>query len=305
MDMRVIVNLATVRSNHRLIEEEEYYCTHNRVKKPFVVTTEHEMYPGKESLSITENDPVNTIEAALDTSDPDKQIALKNQYIEAERMIGNRRKGLLRDITHLGTTLSINQISDLTAAALTEIPFFPPLPSDFVQPDRISLITTDGGYKEYIKSKDPASGSPYSALKATEATGQKTIIWDGAHAEFLRHVDTTDYPVSADDSKNVKVADIETVLDGALGKGGLSEIHANLGGFLPNEKEWVIIDIPAQTIMKMTNTGFSVKVYNAAFSAVESSFTMEKNGDTVIDAGTGILDLNGGTVRINGIVHPV
>jgi hypothetical protein len=298
-DERMIVDLKTVLNRHRLIETDELYHSFCKVEKPFLVTHERKFYPGDTS-SLVENDPVNAIESALDTS------IHGNPELEAERMIGNIRLGVKRNIVHIGDGLSISEYADLETLNPSTVPFFPPLPTfpgdpdvDPFVPHRTSLVSTDSGFKEYIKGDHPTVGK--SSRKAQEMTGYKTIIWDKTMDEFLPSVDTTEYPISADDSKNVELADIETVLNGASSKGGLADIHANLGTFLPDENSWTIINIPGQFILEMTETKFSARLYNSGFSTVLSKIEIDKStGDILMDAGSNDVDINGATVRING-----
>lgn len=311
-DDRIVVRLKTVLSGYRLVEDDNYFYSIGREVKPFIVTREQQMYPGDSGHMIVDNDPVNAIEAALDTS------VSGNPEIEAERMIGNYRMGLRRHIVHLGDSLSIEEYTDLENSGLTELPFFPPLPAVFDEADHISMVTSNGGFKDYMKSTNPRGGPSYSALQATELTGRKIIIWDGADSKFRRHVDTSDYPVSTADSKNVKITDIETVLNGASGKGGLADIHANLGAFLPSEKEWGVYNIPGQCVVETTDTKYSVRIYNAAWDTLICEFSIAKvdgkvtigdnvtkaeltpDGDIVLTAGTTVITaVKNGTATVN------
>lgn len=285
MDERMIISLNTVLNNYKLIEEDSYYHSRSRAARPFLVTHEKFLYPGSLGAVIIENDPVNTIEAALDTS------IHGNPEIEAERMIGNYREGLNRKIIHLGDSPTIVDYADLTNALQTGFPFFPPLPSDFTKPDRVLIESSDGGFKRYIKSKNPAVSGDPSALEAIELTGQKIIIWDPTNAKFITQMLKADYAISADDSKNVKLTDIETVLNGASGKGGLADIHANLGTFLPSEKSWTIINIAGQSIIETTDTKVSIRMYDATFATLQTEFEMLQSGNLVITAGTTVVTL--------------
>jgi hypothetical protein len=216
-------------------------------------------------------------------------------------MIGNYRMGLKRHVVHLGDSPSIEEYSDLTTLDPSTVPFFPPLPSDFDKPDRISMVTSDGGFKDYMKSKNAAVGSPYSALQATELTGRKIIIWDGGDSKFLRHVDTSKYPISTDDSKNVTITDIETALNGASSKGGLADFAAVLGTFLPTEKQYQIINIPGRTIYTLDDTGLHIKQYTVDFVTLVSSITMlHATGDIMLTAGTTAITVaKDGTATLN------
>jgi len=310
-DNRPIVKIPNFENGYVMVHTEYGYKAYNYKLATFIVTDEIEHYPGSSQYGLVtiKNDPFQSIDPSI----ADGQTAIE----AVKRYVGNVRCGYSRILEHIGGTVNLPD-TDLfaTQTNLTEIPFFPPPPSNYDQPDRVKIVTTDTGYKHYIVSPHPLSGTK-SALETKELTGKKTIVWDNTHAEFLAKEDISS--VSADDKQALKVQGIEAVLDAAL-----SAIHANLGTFKAEEGVWEQINIPGQCKIRSDSTAVVIEIYEADWSAVaafikidvatglvtfqsgaDTSIALAKDGDiTVTSKGKTIVNSTG-NVEINGTVKIV
>ncbi len=269
------------------------------VEHPFLVDQQYDYYPTERiahNYVRIENDPVNTRGAVP----ADKEAAM----VEAAQLIGSIRDGYHRKVEHIGGTPRILLVNDLlqngAASPVTKIPLFPPKSVDPSTPDRFFLRTTDMGYKHYIRSK--FSGSPFEAVETKEVTGHRTIIWDGANANFLRETDITAPEASTRivDNAAVEVEDIED-----LGNSALNAVSTALNNrFVADDKEWEIIHIPGRAAIRISSTEIILEQYKSGANKIGdrtdvlAKIQMILDGNIVITDGTRTITLDGVTVDV-------
>lgn len=227
------------------------------------------------------NDPTNYI-----TDQPDDY---PEAYIQAEQRIGNYRMGARRTITHLGGTISDDQLDDLSTVVATDFhpiesisyPFFPKLPTEYDKAPRINLLTTDLGYVNFLKSMHPKDTTPFTA-KAEQGNAFRRFIYaQGAQT------DSSTPTLDQDDIDAVTIEDIETVLDYAIGE----DVKATgiTGFFLPQAAgEDITVNIPGQHIIRSNSDGFKIEQYSDSdLTTLTATIVVDKtNQDIVLTTGT-------------------
>ena len=255
--------------------------TSMRKKHIGFLTTQHRDFYEDGKYTEVWNDPVNYIlENAIDYTEA---------YDFAEKRIGNYRVGVRRHITHLGGTISddeLDMLKDSEGVALTNYPLFPPLPAvDFEKPFRSHLITSDVGYIDYIKAAHPTV-TPVTdkyAYQSKQSTGFRHFIFDAGNTN-MKYESIVSTSVS-----RVEVIDLETVVDvgiaAAIGAGALPGQT-----FIPRTPEddgtWTLINVPGQHMIKSTPTDLRLQMYTADFAAFQSEILLDQNGDIILTAGT-------------------
>ncbi|KKN76662.1 hypothetical protein LCGC14_0368590 [marine sediment metagenome] len=240
------------------------------------------------------NDPVNYIGEYGESGVGSQAIDYGEAYTQAQQRIGNYRMGARRNILHLGGTFSDDMLDDLSSVEITDFyprtilsfPFFPPKPVNYVQSARINLLTTDGGYVNYLKSIHPSVNNNETFL-GEQGTGFRRIIWA---ADAL-----TTHATVLTDSDSVDVQDIETVLDAAIG----TDLDAGTGitTFLPVSGEDITVNIPGKHIVRSTDVGYTIEIYSdATLATLTSSIAFSTDGatagDVEITAGNNIIYLD-------------
>lgn len=262
----------------------------------FLTTHHTNMYEDGKYTEVY-NDPVNYIFAEDQT--------YTAAYLTAEARIGNYRSGVRRHITHLGGTLSEDELSMLKdnqvpPVTLSSFPLFPPLPTtNFVLPFRTKLITSDVGYIDYIKAAHPneETATDKYAYQAKQTTGYRHIVFDAGHTNMISK-GTVINSVS-----KVDVEDIETLVDPAIS----TATDTDAVTFLPLDGEYTIYNIKAKTVLRMDETtGISLEQYDkpitpgSTLGVLQSYINVDISGGVVMGAGdTTITLLLDGTVTID------
>lgn len=266
----------------------------------FLTTHHKDMYEDGKYTEVY-NDPVNYIF--------DEDTTYTGAYLTAEARIGNYRSGVRRHITHLGGTLSEDELDMLEdnqnpPVALTSFPLFPPLPTtDFGLPFRTKLVTSDVGYIDYIKAAHPdeTTATDKYAYQAKQNTGYHQFIFDAGNINMKYETTTTAISVP-----KVQIEDIEIVLDAAIN----TATDTDTTTFLPANGTYVIYNVAAKTVFRMDAiTGVSMEHYDgtgATLGVLQSFVNIEATGNITIEAGTtsinivkdGVLTINNGAVSI-------
>lgn len=249
----------------------------------FLTTFHKEFYEDGKYVEVW-NDPVNYI-----LEDPvDKPEA----YDHAEKRIGNYRMGVRRHITHLGGTISddeLDQFEDDEGTPLTTFPFFPPLPEvAFDKPFRSHLISSDVGYVDYIKAAHPdeAAADKY-AYRAEQGTGFRRFVYstDSVKSPLMEYESVDINSVS-----KVDIKDIETIIDAGVdaavtGTDGLLVAEQTL---LPQDGQDILINFPGWHVVRSDDTGYTIEIFDGAGLAnLVSYIAFEKtSGNVELGAGT-------------------
>lgn len=266
----------------------------------FLTTIHKDFYEDGKYTEVL-NDPTNYITA--------QPMNYTEAHTQAEQRIGNYRMGARRHITHLGGTISDDQLDDLTTViaadfapiASISFPFMPPIPADYDEAERVNLLTTDSGYVSYIKGTQPDASIQY-AWTAEQATGKRIFIIDAVNDELKKGVTNTGLDKDAVDIEN-----IEEILDAAVNT-ATSAIETT---FLPADGEYIIINVATKTILRMdAATGISLEQYDgsgATLGVLQSYVNVDASGGIVVAAGTtditipldGAITIDAGSNNIN------
>lgn len=257
----------------------------------FLTTYHKEFYEDGKYVEVF-NDPINYIIG--DASD------YSDAFTDTEQRIGNYRMGVRRHVTHLGGTISedeLDMLEDKEHVPLESFPLMPPLPAvDYLKPFRTKLITSDVGYIDYIKTahSDETTTARY-AYQSKQSTGFRHFIFDAGNIN-MKYESTGTPTVST-----VTIEDLETVVDVGIE----DQIpNAVLDGqhFIPDDGDWIIVNVPGQHIIRSTSSGLRLQMYTADFTAFQSEILLDKNGDIVITAGDRTITIDStaetGTVNI-------
>ncbi len=246
------------------------------------------------------NDPVNYIGEYGEVGVDSQPIDYGEAYTQAQDRIGNYRVGARRRITHLGGTFFDDMLDDLSSVEDTDFypttiisfPFFPPKTVNYQQSSRINLLTTDGGYVNYLKSIHPSVNNDETFL-GEQGTGFRRFIWA---ADTL-----TTHTTVLNDSDSVDVQDIEAVLNAAVDTatdGAIGDLTSDK--FLPVSGEDITVNIPGQNIIRSTSDGISLELYDASFANLTTHIDMPKSsGSIIMTAGTTIATItNDGSIAL-------
>lgn len=263
------------------------------------LTTIHKNFGEDTQYTEVLNDPVNYIGEYGVIGVESQPIDYGEAYTQAQQRIGNYRMGARRNILHLGGTFSGDMLDELHSVEITDFyprtilsfPFFPPKPVNYVQSERINLLTTDGGYVNYLKSIHPSVNNNETFL-GEQGTGFRRIIWA---ADAL-----TTHATILNDSDSVDIQDIETVLDAAVNTatgGAIGDPTSDK--FLPVSGQDITVNIPGQNIIRSTSDGISLEMYDdASFTNLTTLIDMPKSsGSIIMTAGTTIV-----TITLDGVV---
>lgn len=248
----------------------------------FLTTHHKDMYEDGKYTEVF-NDPVNYIFA-----EDQGYIAA---YLTAEARIGNYRSGVRRHITHLGGTLSEDELdmledSQVPPVALSSFPLFPPLPTtDFGLPFRTKLITSDVGYIDYIKTAHPdeETATDKYAYRSEQGTGFRRFIYPAGDTidNSLIYESTTINSVS-----KVDIEDLESLIDAQF----VNQIAGTTltKQFLPDDGEDILINFAGQNILRSNKDGIHLEVYDDVnFTELISLIDIDREtGDIFIGAGT-------------------
>lgn len=241
----------------------------------FLTTYHKEFYEDGKYTEVF-NDPIN-----YTLTDPTNYT---EAFINAENRIGNYRKGVRRNIIHLGGTISedeLDMLEDNDGVQLSSLPLLPPIPTDFTKPFRTNLITSDVGYISYIKSAHNTETSTNRfAHKAEQGTGFRRFIYDAGNSNMM-HESSVINSVS-----KVDIEDLETVIDTQLGTAIAGSTLSKK--FLPDDGEDSSINFPGQHIIRSDKNGIHLEVYDdTSFTTLVSLIDIDKTtGDIYIGAGT-------------------
>jgi hypothetical protein len=294
-DNRVIIKLEPTPTDDNFAYENRQNggFTHSvrAAFSPILAMFEHEYYPcfpsnGTDPHCIqVENDPINALRATAPTTQ-------EEALLETKERIGNIRSGPKRFIMHMGGTLNARQINDLDGSGITAFPLFPPVVTDPADPEITFLRTMPGGYKHYIKG-NPVGVTTASLLEAKEATGFKHVIWDGTDAALIKSSDTVE------DSIGLKIKDVETLVNASYSGKTPPAPHNT---FLPAEKAWQIVNIPATAEIRVDPTdGISLIKHSADFSSILAQIQIKMDGTVVVDVSGGGLPVEiTGDVKVVG-----
>jgi hypothetical protein len=249
------------------------------------LTTSHRNFYEYGKYTEVLNDPVNYITA--------QPTDMDEAFDQAQKRIGNYRMGARRNILHLGGTFDDDMLDDLSSITATDFhptaslsfPFFPKLPADYTKSARVNLITTDLGYVNMINSMHPADTTPV-AVRSEQGNAFRRIIYGQGNQ--------TDSSATLTDAGMVKIVDIETVLDAAMG----TDLHSATGvtTFLPavaDAGEDLLVNIPGQHIIRSEPAGLSLEMYTGAtLSSLTTSIDMPKSsGNIILTAGSAIITI--------------
>lgn len=243
------------------------------------LSTQHRDFHEEGKYTEVWNDPVNYI-TIQPTDYPEA-------YLQAEQRIGNYRIGARRNITHLGGTISDDQLDDLSTVVEADFhpddtvtfPFFPKLPTDYLKSPRINLITTDLGYVNFLKSMHPKDTTPFTALAEQGNAFRRFIYAQGAQTS------SSSPTLTQDNIDAVQIDDIETVLDAAIA----TDVEAaGITTFLPVAGEDITVNIPGQHIIRSNAAGFILEMYSdATLLTLTTSIDVDKtSGNIILTAGT-------------------
>lgn len=247
----------------------------------FLTTHHKDMYEDGKYTEVF-NDPVNYIFA-----EDQGYIAA---YLTAEARIGNYRSGVRRHITHLGGTLSEDELdmledSQVPPVALSSFPLFPPLPTtDFGLPFRTKLVTSDVGYIDYVKTAHPDEDLDIDkyAYRSEQGTGFRRFVYSAGVAPLIEY-ETTTAPISV---SKVQIEDLETVVNTSL----VAAIDGTTltKKFLPDDGEDILINFAGQNILRSNKDGIHLEVYDdVKFTELISLIDIDREtGDIFIGAGT-------------------
>lgn len=256
------------------------------------LTTHHRNFYEDGKYTEVFNDPVNYIleEATL----------YSKAYEIAEKRIGNYRMGVRRHITHLGGTLSddeLDMLEDSDGEALTTFPLFPPKPeAAFVKPFRSHLITSDVGYIDYIKAAhNTETTTARYAHQAKQSTGFRHFIFNAGNVN-MKYESTVLTSVS-----KVRIGDLESVVDAGINTATDSDATT----FLPVDGEYVIYNIAANTVIRSDPiSGISLEKWDGTttLGAIEAYINITADGYiNILDSnGNGITMDNTGVVITDG-----
>ncbi len=227
------------------------------------------------------NDPLNYI-----LENPADYTAA---FDHAEKRIGNYRMGVRRHVTHLGGTISddeLNYLADDIDVPLTVFPLVPPKPATaFLKPFRANLLTSDVGYIDYVKAAHPdETTTARYAYQAKQSTGFTHFIFQAGHSNMM-YESSDDSLVSQD---TIEVKDIETVVDPAID----IATDSVTGTLLPADGEYTIYNIKNKVVLRLDGTGISLEQYNKAIApnstlgTLQSYINIGTDGDIIIESGT-------------------
>jgi len=271
----------------------------------FLTTHHTNMYEDGKYTEVY-NDPINYI---FDTDDTNT-----GAYLTAEARIGNYRSGVRRHITHLGGTISEDELDMLDDSAnppvaLSSFPLFPPLPTtDFGLPFRTKLLTSDVGYIDYVKAAHPGetTATDKYAYRAEQGTGFRRIVWDAGNTNIAYR--STNAAPSATDPiisvPKVELKDIETVADAHIANQitGTAAFATPEKTLLPLDGEDVLINIPGWHVVRSDELGYTIEMYDAAtLTTLISSIAIESSTGTVqvASGNSNITMLKDGTITID------
>lgn len=259
------------------------FSTIRKTQIGFLTTKHREFYEDGKFVEVW-NDPVNYI-----LNDP---INYTEAFDHAEERIGNYRMGVRRYITHLGGTLSddeLDMLEDSSGTQLTSFPLFPPLPpTSFSKPFRTHLISSDIGYIDYIKTAHPdETGSSRYAYQSKQRTGYREFIFDANNSNMKYESDTIN------SVSKVDIKDLETITDAAIN----TATDGDATTFLPTDGEYVIYNIAANTVIRSDSiSGISLEKWNGT-STLGS--TLQAYINITSDGYIDITDVNGNNITMD------
>ncbi len=262
-----------------------------RRKQIGFLTTHHKDFYEDGKYTQVYNDPINYI--LLDSAD------YSTAFTDAEQRIGNYRMGVRRHITHLGGTISedeLDLLKDDAGVDLTIFPLFPPLPPvSYTEPFRSKLITSDVGYIDYIKAAHSAKTTTSRfAHRSEQGTGFRRWIYDAGNSN-MKFKSEQKFSTS-----KVDIKDMEDIIDTALGTAiGGSTLTKQ---FLPDDGEDILINFPGQNIIRSNKDGIHLEIYdNTTLTTLVSLIDIDTTtGEILIGAGTSdITIVKDGTITID------